>query len=90
MTTTDSHKAELARICDMLCVHTDPDECGRTKCGCMMASAEEAVAQLLWERDQLRAEVAKLKGPPHGVCDACGFPNNADGTCSRAQCYNSD
>lgn len=27
---------------------------------------------------------------PHGECAACGSPNNADGTCSRSQCYNSD
>jgi hypothetical protein len=27
---------------------------------------------------------------PHGVCDACGFPNNADGSCSRRQCCNAD
>lgn len=27
---------------------------------------------------------------PQGECSACGYPNNADGTCSRSQCYNSD
>jgi hypothetical protein len=25
-----------------------------------------------------------------GYCDACGYPKNEDGTCSRRQCYNSD
>lgn len=26
----------------------------------------------------------------HGECDACGSPNNPDGSCSRSQCYNND
>lgn len=26
----------------------------------------------------------------HGVCSACGHPNKPDGTCSRAECCNSD
>jgi hypothetical protein len=33
--------------------------------------------------------IAQCKNP-HGECDACGSPNNADGTCSRRQCCNSD
>lgn len=28
--------------------------------------------------------------PIHGTCDACGFPNNTDGSCSREQCCNAD
>lgn len=38
----------------------------------------------------VRRLVAASKGPPHGECPACGFPNKADGCCSRNQCCNSD
>jgi hypothetical protein len=36
-------------------------------------------------------KVAKALRFAHlGECEACGSPNNKDGTCSRSQCYNAD
>jgi len=42
--------------------------------------------------DYLRAEADASDRPEaeYGLCDACGFPNNPDGSCSRRQCCNSD
>ncbi len=63
----------------------------------MSETIREMVARWLRENpDKPRFTLTRLqleslvREPSSDRCVACGFPNRADGCCSRSQCYNSD
>lgn len=61
----------------------------------LLARVAELEALTLAQADRIAGQSEALsnraeKKAEHGECDACGFPNNPDGTCSRSQCYNSE
>lgn len=52
--------------------------------------AESIAAEAARYIERLRAERDELRTPRHGSCEACGFPNRPDGTCTRSGCCNEE
>ena len=51
----------------------------------MGSKGREAMLSMLAQE-----EIDDKNGTPHGSCFSCGWPNKADGTCSRQGCCDSE
>lgn len=65
------------------------------KNGVVVENAKGVEAEFVYNCGAARLEPTEWTGDfdlnlNHGVCSACGFPNKADGCCSRSGCCNSD